>query len=197
MQSIDFYKWIKKAIAITIVGLSIHAHADQSHDDMGVIQQAMFELHSGTEQGAEKAYTLVNNAYKESNSVIAAKFLAELYYSGVGVGQDKQAALEYFLIAGQEDPEANYKAGTMMIYGDDVDTDVEYGSELIRESAESGYAVAQANLAESSLKQLKLEKNPVIKEALRKNAFHYSQMCSNSHDVCKSVLEDLMINKIS
>lgn len=49
--------------------------------------------------------------------------------------------------------------------------------------------------SQDSLKQSELEKF-VVKETLQNNPFHYSQMCSNPHDFCKSVLDDLLKSKL-
>lgn len=169
----DGYKTIQRAIVIAVVSLSVNTYANIPISEVDLIQEAMFELYSGTEQGNKRAYELAQEAYTLSESSMSAKVVGKFYYDGKGVEQDKQTALEYFLIASPENDEAKYMAGWMMVNGDGVPVDFEYGSELIREAADDGFVMAQRYITETSLEQSKREQNPQIKGLLELNAKQY------------------------
>ena len=73
--------------------------------------------------------------------------LGGIYFFGVGVGEDKAKAAEWFHKAAEQGyAEAQYSLGALYVAGLGVAQDYSKAKQLFREAAEQGYAEAQHNL---------------------------------------------------
>ncbi|EOZ8645534.1 tetratricopeptide repeat protein [Acinetobacter baumannii] len=158
------------------------------------IQEALFYNASGTIEGQKKAFELANRSFTHESDPIAARLLANFYYMGKIIEVDKNAALDYFLIASEVDSESAYKAALMLLNGDGVEPDIVMGAQLMRQAADMGNDKAQFEMASTSLAQSKLEENQKIKESLEKNSLYYSKLCFESNVECQKVFTTLVQN---
>lgn len=151
-------------------------------------QQALFEFTSGTEGGYKSAFKKAKLVFSESNDPIATRLLATMYYSGKGVNQDKDTALEYYLIASDQDAEAAYIAGKMLLSGDGVSADIQEGAELMRQAADMGNINAQVEMARNSLDQSIDEKDERLKFMFEKSSLYYGKQCAVTENDCRKIL---------
>jgi TPR repeat protein len=188
---------IKKAIcavALSLAAISVHSESFKKPNIIKDVelteltQQALFEFTSGTKKGYKSAYEKAKIVFSESNDPIATRLLATMYYSGKGIKQDKGTALEYYLIASDQDAEAAYIAGKMLLSGDGVHADIQEGAELMRLAADMGNINAQEEMAKNSLDQSIIESDARLKLMHEKSSLHYSKQCALTENKCRKYL---------
>lgn len=162
-----------------------------------LIQQALFDYTSGTQEGYVSAFNKAKMALDKDNDPIASRLLATMYFWGRGVKQDKSAALDYYLMASDDDSEAAYMAGKILLVGDGVEADVWDGVELIRQAAEMGSINAQVEMARNSLDQSMLEDDVSVKLMLEKTSLYYGKQCAAKVSGCRQVLSYIFENGLA
>lgn len=182
------------AVALSLSAISVHSANLKSPNIVkdvelsDLTQQALFEFTSGTKKGYKSAFKKAEMVFAENNDPIATRLLATMYYSGKGVKKNKVTALEYYLIASDEDAEAAYIAGKMLLSGDGVNADIQEGAELMRQAADMGNINAQVEMARNSLDQSIVEKDEKLKLMYEKSSLYYGKQCAVTENECRKVL---------
>lgn len=90
----------------------------------------------------------------ESGDPAAQTLIAELYWNGLGVAQNRKKAVEWYKFAAEAGGrDAQYVYARSLLRGESVKADLKLGEEMLRKAADAGHHRAQFALAELMVKR--------------------------------------------
>lgn len=154
------------------------------------VQKMLFEYYAKTPSGNVNAYQIANRILEKGHNSVAYKVRAHILYNGLGVAVDKEGALNDFIMASDDDAGSAYMAGFMLIHGDGVESDIDYGLDFMLSAAKQKHPKAMSDLAVLYLDQSREESNEELKHQFQISSYKYATQCAQQKNIqCIQIVE--------